>query len=109
MLIAVTASATPSRGYSYDEANEMLDLFGAVLDGRATEKTALRMLEIVGNAQPISASARKSMKVVRVDADKVRDGLAGVTDSFWKRYRAKHPQPAQKRRPVISTLRGRSR
>lgn len=60
-LISITGSATASRGYSYEDASEMIDLFDAILEGRATEKTASRMLEIVGNAQPITASARKAM------------------------------------------------
>lgn len=105
MLIAITASATPAKGYSYDEANEMLDLFADVLDGGATEKTASRMMEIVEAAVPITASSRKTMKAVRLDADKARPNLASVTDSFWKRYQAKHPQPEQERRTLISNLR----
>lgn len=109
-LISITCSASPSRGYSYDEADEMIDLFDAVLDGRATEKTASRMLEIVGNAQPITASARRSMKVVRLPGDKAHKGLAEVTDSYWSRYRAEHPQPVEpKRQSRISTMRGRAK
>lgn len=104
-MFAITASATPARGYSYNEAEEMLALFGTVLAGQATENTASRMLEIVGNAQPITASMRKAMRPVRLNADKPRAGLAGVSDKFWKAYRAKHPQREPERQPVISTMR----
>jgi len=106
-MISITGSATASRGYTYDDATEMLDLFDAVLEGRATSKTLHRMLAITSAAMPITASARRSMKPVRLDADKTRAGLASVSDKFWKAYRAKHPQPEQKRQTVASTMRRR--
>lgn len=107
-LIAITASASPARGYSYSDAETMLALFDDVLDGRATPETLDRMLGIVTSAQPVTASMRKGMKAVRLNADKTRPGLAGVTDSFWKRYRAKHPQPVEpNRQSLISTMRQR--
>jgi len=109
-LIAITASASPARGYSYSDAEAMLALFGDVLDGRATEKTLDRMLGIVGNAQPITASARRSMKAVRLPGDKARKGLAEVTDSYWARYRAEHPHPVEaNRQPRVNTMRGRAK
>lgn len=87
----------------------MLALFGDVLDGRATGKTASRMLEIVGNAQPITASMRKGMKAVRLARDKARPDLVEVTNRFWSAYAAKHPQPVEpKRQPLKATMRGRS-
>lgn len=108
-LISITGSATASRGYTYDEADEMLNLFDTVLEGRANSKTLDRILEITSASVAITASARRSMKTVRLDADKVRDGLAGVSDSYWRRYRAKHPRPDEpKRQPLKATMRGRS-
>lgn len=109
-LIAITASATPARGYSYSDAETVLSLFGDVLHGRATPETLDRMVGIVGNAQPITASARRSMQAVRLPGDKARKGLAGVSDSYWKRYRAEHPKPAApNRQPRISTMRRQNR
>jgi len=65
MLISFTATA--SRGYTYDEAEEMLSLFSDVLAGRAGPKTLGRMLEITSAAVPITASMRKTMRRVRAD------------------------------------------
>jgi hypothetical protein len=104
-LISITCSTSPAKGYSYDEADEMLDLFGTVLTGRATAKTIQRMLAITGAAQPITASMRKAMRPVRLSADQTRPGLAGVSDKFWKAYKAKHPQREPNRQPIISTMR----
>lgn len=108
MLISFTASASPSRGYSYADAEEMLALFGDVLNGRATTKTVNRMLAITSAAVPVTASMHKGMKAVRLPGDKARKGLAEVTDSYWARYRAEHPQPVEpNRQPRISTMRQR--
>jgi len=107
LMIAFTASASPSRGYSHAEADEMIGLFDAVLDGRATSKTVTRMLEIVDGAAPITASMRKAMRPVRLASDKARPDLAEITDKFWRDYRAKHPKPQQKHQPLIDTMRRR--
>lgn len=72
-MIAITCSDTPSKGYSYAEATEVLDLFDTVLDGRATTETVDRMLEIVGNAQPITAT----MRPVRAD---------DTANEFWREH-----------------------
>lgn len=104
-LISITGSATASRGYTYEDANEMIDMFDAVLAGRATARTLDRMLEITGAAVPVTASMRKAMQPVRLPGDRSRPGLAEVTDRFWRAYAKEHPAPEQKRRPLISTLR----
>lgn len=107
-LISITCSASPSRGYTYEDAEAMLDLFDTVLDGRATEKTLDSMLAITSAAVPVTASARKGMKAVRLPGDRSRPDLAEVTNRFWKAYAAKHPQPVEpNRQPLKATMRQR--
>ena len=114
-LISITGRSTGQQyGREAKAYERSLDgLFAIMNRGKPTSEEARArlaeevdaVLEAAGDLLPITASARRSMKAVRLPNDRSRPDLAEVTDSFWKRYRAKHPQPEKPRRTLISNLR----
>lgn len=73
-LITMTGSAAPTQGHTYAEADKMLTLYNAVVKSSATAQIMDRMFEILGAAQPITASILRTMHHVRADE----------ADIFWK-------------------------
>jgi hypothetical protein len=94
-LIAITANASPTRGHTVAEVDEMMDLFDSVLEGETTPRTVARMMEILESGKPITATMRAQMKAVRLDGSTAHNDLTKVTADFWRRYRAEHPKPKQ--------------
>jgi hypothetical protein len=92
MLVSFTASASPTRGHTETDVEEMMALFDGVLEHGATEKTASRMVEILTSGKLITASMRATM----VKLDTPGEGVAKVADAYWHRERAKRPK-AKKR------------
>jgi hypothetical protein len=85
-MLIFTANAR--RGFTYDSANELLDLSDKVSEGKGSQATLARMFELLAGAKPVTTAMLRTAQPVSQAART----LADVTDAYWRRQRQAQAQ-----------------
>jgi hypothetical protein len=88
MLISVTASASPRKGFTEGAVVAMMDILDDVLAGNGSQEKLDRMMKLLESGRPITTAMLRTAKSV---APAVRT-MADVTSDFWRKQEAKRQQ-----------------
>jgi hypothetical protein len=111
MLISVTASASPRKGFTEGAVVAMMDIFDDVLAGNGSQEKLDRMMRLLESGTPVTTAMVRTAKSV-VPAKRT---MSDVTDAYWRRQQQakahsaapakqrQRPEPEPAERPEATT------